>query len=275
MEVEKENPGELLSTKGAATMLDVSPRTLEAWRRTGKGPGFIRTGQGGGRGGAGLVRYRRGDVEAYLIERRQPGGVRGDVLVLEEKISSLSSQLALEKKRTLKLRTQLKTTRERAKEEVESKTAQLESERAEMRAESERKWRELTEREARVQEEIKTEVKRRWLRKIRDHERMSQEMLEAPLIGALTKFMASIRWRWGVVFEEEGTRYVEVVELEELIGLERGIYFREHPRRRIVSLVTVAWWWKEHSGGLDLRTGQPLSYSSATNLDTINRLSVA
>ena len=50
----------LLTTREAATHLAVSPRTLEGWRRVGKGPRPTALGR--------LVRYRTADVIAYVME---------------------------------------------------------------------------------------------------------------------------------------------------------------------------------------------------------------
>lgn len=50
---------DLLTTREAATYLNVSWRTLETWRRTGGGPKYVRI-------GARQVRYRRRDLEVWL-----------------------------------------------------------------------------------------------------------------------------------------------------------------------------------------------------------------
>ena len=41
-----------------ATVIDSTPKTLEAWRAVGRGPKFIRVGR--------AIRYRKADVEAWL-----------------------------------------------------------------------------------------------------------------------------------------------------------------------------------------------------------------
>jgi predicted DNA-binding transcriptional regulator AlpA len=46
-----------LTEKQAARLLSMSHRTLQAWRRTGLGPSFIKLGR--------AVRYRRGDLIAW------------------------------------------------------------------------------------------------------------------------------------------------------------------------------------------------------------------
>lgn len=48
----------LLSEPQAAKILNVSIRTLQAWRCADKGPAFIRVGR--------AIRYRRSDLELYL-----------------------------------------------------------------------------------------------------------------------------------------------------------------------------------------------------------------
>ena len=57
------SPDELLVTNQLADEFDLSARTIEGWRTTGKGPPYIRC---GGR----VVRYRRGDVVDWLMARR-------------------------------------------------------------------------------------------------------------------------------------------------------------------------------------------------------------
>ncbi len=51
-------PEPLLSEPQAARILNVSIRTLQAWRCAAKGPPFIRVGR--------AIRYRRSDLEQYL-----------------------------------------------------------------------------------------------------------------------------------------------------------------------------------------------------------------
>ena len=49
---------ELLTTTQVGKIVDKSVRTLEGWRQSGEGPGFLKIGRS--------VRYRRGVVEAWL-----------------------------------------------------------------------------------------------------------------------------------------------------------------------------------------------------------------
>jgi excisionase family DNA binding protein len=53
-----------LTEKQAARLLSMSHRTLQAWRRTGIGPSFIKLGR--------AVRYRRDDVIAWANANRRP-----------------------------------------------------------------------------------------------------------------------------------------------------------------------------------------------------------
>lgn len=55
----------LMSQKRVAVLLSVSPRALEAWRVRGEGPAFIRISKR-------CIRYRRVDVESWLLERATP-----------------------------------------------------------------------------------------------------------------------------------------------------------------------------------------------------------
>ena len=54
---------DLLDTGQAAALLNVSDRTLEAWRCRGEGPPFIRIGHR-------LIGYARNDLENWLNQRR-------------------------------------------------------------------------------------------------------------------------------------------------------------------------------------------------------------
>jgi predicted DNA-binding transcriptional regulator AlpA len=56
------NLDDLLTTKHVAAWLGVSVQTLEIWRCKRKGPPFVRLGPRS-------IRYRRGDVLAWLAER--------------------------------------------------------------------------------------------------------------------------------------------------------------------------------------------------------------
>ena len=57
------DPDELLREPGAAEVLDVTPRTMEAWRHRGGGPPYIRL-------SARAIRYRRGDLLEWALQRR-------------------------------------------------------------------------------------------------------------------------------------------------------------------------------------------------------------
>lgn len=54
--------GALLDSEGAAALLGVSRRTLEAWRIRGGGPVYVRLGPG-------AVRYRPADLAAWIDAR--------------------------------------------------------------------------------------------------------------------------------------------------------------------------------------------------------------
>ena len=55
----------LLTADEVAHMLSVSTKTLDTWRRTDKGPPFIRLAGGGGRG----VRYPLDKLKAWIDEQ--------------------------------------------------------------------------------------------------------------------------------------------------------------------------------------------------------------
>jgi predicted site-specific integrase-resolvase len=55
----------LLTEAELADELKVSPRTLQRWRLEGRGPRWIRVGK--------APRYKWGDVQAWLEERREGG----------------------------------------------------------------------------------------------------------------------------------------------------------------------------------------------------------
>lgn len=55
----------LLTTKAAAALLGLSPRTLEGLRRRGGGPQFIAISRN-------VVRYRRDDLDAWVASRAAP-----------------------------------------------------------------------------------------------------------------------------------------------------------------------------------------------------------
>ena len=56
--------GEFLSTRKAAAALGLSPRTLDRYRETGRGPAYHRFGQ--------RIVYRRDDLDAWAAKRRVP-----------------------------------------------------------------------------------------------------------------------------------------------------------------------------------------------------------
>ena len=56
------DPDELLSTKQLAEWLGQSTAAIESWRSSGEGPPYIRIVK--------TVRYRRGDVQAWLDANR-------------------------------------------------------------------------------------------------------------------------------------------------------------------------------------------------------------
>lgn len=57
-----------LSTRQAAELLGLSPRTLERYRGSGEGPPFMRMGRG--------VRYSRADLDAWMEHGRPPAKSR-------------------------------------------------------------------------------------------------------------------------------------------------------------------------------------------------------
>lgn len=56
------DPHPLLTSSEAAALLQLSPKTLERYRRTGDGPPFVTVGPR-------LIRYRRVDLQAHLDGR--------------------------------------------------------------------------------------------------------------------------------------------------------------------------------------------------------------
>ena len=56
--------GEYLSTRKAAAVLGLSPRTLDRYRETGRGPAYHRFGQ--------RIVYRRGDLDDWAARQRVP-----------------------------------------------------------------------------------------------------------------------------------------------------------------------------------------------------------
>ena len=58
---------DLLTPKEAAAMLRVSTDTLEGWRAKRQGPAWTKLGEGK----RAPVRYRRGDIEAFLKAGQQ------------------------------------------------------------------------------------------------------------------------------------------------------------------------------------------------------------
>jgi hypothetical protein len=59
---------EILTPVETAAVLKTQPRTLESWRYRGVGPAFIRL---SGR----AIRYRRSDLEKWLIAQRVGEGI--------------------------------------------------------------------------------------------------------------------------------------------------------------------------------------------------------
>ena len=55
----------LISSKQAAKLLGISPKTLKSWRSAGKGPRFLKLGSAP----QAAVRYDRAEIEAWLAER--------------------------------------------------------------------------------------------------------------------------------------------------------------------------------------------------------------
>ena len=62
MDSNRPEPGDWLDTRQLAARLEVHPRTVERWRREGKGPAWHRIG--------GRIRYRWADVLTWLREHR-------------------------------------------------------------------------------------------------------------------------------------------------------------------------------------------------------------
>jgi hypothetical protein len=58
---------QLLTEHDVARILHQSVRTIRAWRQTGRGPKWIKSGRN--------VRYRPGDVQAYIDTRSAGGGL--------------------------------------------------------------------------------------------------------------------------------------------------------------------------------------------------------
>ncbi|HEY8008760.1 MAG TPA: helix-turn-helix domain-containing protein [Methylocella sp.] len=56
-----------LSRRQAAAYLNISVATLARWASRGTGPAYFKL--------AGLTRYLRSDLDAFLVERRQSGSV--------------------------------------------------------------------------------------------------------------------------------------------------------------------------------------------------------
>lgn len=58
---------QLLNEREAAALLSTSPRTLQGWRQRGEGPAFVKL----GRGVRARVRYRLGELEAWVAASRR------------------------------------------------------------------------------------------------------------------------------------------------------------------------------------------------------------
>jgi hypothetical protein len=65
-EIGRARPRPLMSPEAAATVLGVTPRTLQLWRSEHRGPSYHRV--GGVRGS--LIRYAPDDLDAYLAATR-------------------------------------------------------------------------------------------------------------------------------------------------------------------------------------------------------------
>jgi predicted DNA-binding transcriptional regulator AlpA len=62
--------GPLLTEIETAQLLGISPRTLQNWRRSGRGPVHVRLG--------GLVRYAPQDVESFIAQGRRAAAAKSD-----------------------------------------------------------------------------------------------------------------------------------------------------------------------------------------------------
>lgn len=58
-------PGDLLTEVEAAAILGARVQTLRNWRWKGEGPRFVKV-------GARMVRYRRGDLDAFIDQSQTP-----------------------------------------------------------------------------------------------------------------------------------------------------------------------------------------------------------
>ena len=68
MERQQHHPDDMLTKVQLGKALNVSTRTIDRWIAEGSGPPFIRLPRG-------RLRWRWGDVQAWLAERREdPGG---------------------------------------------------------------------------------------------------------------------------------------------------------------------------------------------------------
>lgn len=59
----------LVNETMAALHLDISPRTLQAWRIRGEGPAFVKLGRS--------VRYDRAELDRFIAERTQASTAGG------------------------------------------------------------------------------------------------------------------------------------------------------------------------------------------------------
>lgn len=67
----------LLTTTEAAALLSVAPRTMEDWRRSGRGPTFVALSRN-------AVRYRLVDLEAWVESRRAPHTAKARAIFRED-----------------------------------------------------------------------------------------------------------------------------------------------------------------------------------------------
>lgn len=68
-----EPPAELLTPKQAATLLHLSPRTLEGFRRRGDGPKFSKLGDGR----SARILYPRAEIDAWIASRLRASTTEG------------------------------------------------------------------------------------------------------------------------------------------------------------------------------------------------------
>jgi Helix-turn-helix domain len=73
-------PPSRINTDAAAVYLDVSKRTLEEWRRAGRGPQFIKIGKK-------IVRYEIAELDKFVAEgQRRSTSDKSDLLASPERL---------------------------------------------------------------------------------------------------------------------------------------------------------------------------------------------